>query len=388
MFNTFKRNIRDMDKILLAITVLMFIFGLLNIVTASSRESVVRYNTGLYYYFIRQSFMLSVGLVASLFIINIPTNNYRKWITPMFLLMLVLTLMLSFVGENVKGAQNWLPIPGIGSIQPSEFSKPVIIVTLSVLFEMFYKKLRKKNTNHWDLIGILLFVGLFIPILTFLQKDLGTMIIMVTIFGVLFLVSPILKKEKILTIICLIALAFVGGMMYYLWKGSLLTEAQLARFQYRYPCDHYTTGGYQICNGFIALNDGGLFGLGLGKSKQKYSYIPEPHTDSVFAIIAEENGAIFCTFIFFGYIVILYRILKLAAITNCPRNKYMCIGFATYIFMHIFINLGGLFAIIPLTGVPLTFFSYGGSYAIALVCSLAVVQRIHIETKNQKIKIR
>ena len=145
MFGMIIRNIRDMDKILFFLTILMFIFGLLNIVTASSRESVVRYNTGLYYYFIRQSFMLGVGLIGSLFIINIPTNSYRKWITPMFLVMLVLTLILSFTGENVKGAQNWLPIPGIGKIQPSKFSKPVIIVTLSILFEMFYKKLRKKK---------------------------------------------------------------------------------------------------------------------------------------------------------------------------------------------------------------------------------------------------
>lgn len=130
-----------------------------------------------------------------------------------------------------------------------------------------------------------------------------------------------------------------------------------------------------------------MFGLGIGKSKQKYSYIPEPHTDSVFAIIAEENGVIRCTFIFLAYIFILFRILKISMKTNTIRGKYICLGVASYIFIHIFINLGGLFGIIPLTGVPLPFLSYGGSFAISLLCSLALVQRIHIETKTQKIKV-
>ena len=144
----------------------------------------------------------------------------------------------------------------------------------------------------------------------------------------------------------------------------------------------------KVCNAFIAINNGGITGVGLGKSTQKYSYIPEPHTDMVFAIIAEENGVIICSLIFIAYLIIIYRILKLSMRTKDLKNKYICIGVATYIFLHILINLGGLFGVIPLTGVPLPFLSYGGSFTLSLIATLAVVQRIHIEMKNQKIKIK
>ena len=108
----------------------------------------------------------------------------------------------------------------------------------------------------------------------------------------------------------------------------------------------------------------------------------------VFAIIAEENGVLICSLIFIAYLVIIYRILKLSMKTKNLKNKYICIGVATYIFLHILINLGGLFGIIPLTGVPLPFLSYGGSFTLSLIATLAVVQKIHIEMKNEKIKIK
>ena len=170
-------------------------------------------------------------------------------------------------------------------------------------------------------------------------------------------------------------------------KGYILSPEQLDRFNFFNPCSNYEEGGYQTCNGFIAINDGGAFGLGGGKSKQKYSYIPEPHTDSVFAIIVEEQGFFKSLVIFLGYIIVLKRILSLSSKANTLRGRYICLGVATYIFMHILVNLGGIFGIMPLTGVPNPFLSYGGSFTISLIISLALVQRIHIETKRQKIKV-
>lgn len=166
---------------------------------------------------------------------------------------------------------------------------------------------------------------------------------------------------------------------------NVLSLEQLDRLNYFNPCSNYEDGGYQVCNGFIAINDGGLFGLGIGKSKQKYSYIPEPHTDSVFAIITEECGLLWDIVLFGLLIFVLKRILDLSSKANTIRGKYICLGVATYIFMHIFINLGGLFGLIPLTGVPLPFLSYGGSFTLSLIVSLSVIQRIHIET-NKPIK--
>lgn len=382
-----RKTYRDMDKVLFWTTVIMFVFGLLSIVSASSREAVVRYGSTLYHYFFRQLIMLLVGFGLSFFIININTSKYKKFAIIGFIGINLLLLYLWLYGTAHKGAQNWLYIPGLGSFQPSEFAKPIIIVCLSLLFEQFYHKLRNPKIKHWDMIGMILFVGLFSAAIIFLQKDLGTMMIIVAIFGVMFLASPILKTEKIKTIGLLIVVAGVAMLGMKAIKGYILTDAQLARFNFFNPCTRYETGGYQVCNGFIALNDGGLFGLGIGKSKQKYSYISEPHTDSIFAIIGEELGFVRSSIIFIAYIFILYRILSLSAKANTIRGKYICLGVAVYLFMHIFLNLGGILGVIPLTGVPLPFLSYGGSFTISFIIALTFVQRVAIETNRQKITV-
>lgn len=385
LLRNFKKNFKDMDKVLLVVTIFMFVFGLLNIVTASSRSVVLRYNTSLYNFFYKQLINLLAGSVAGLFILNVPTKNYKKWGILAFATVSGLLLYLSLYGTIHKGSVNWIKFMGF-TLQPSELAKPTIILCLAVLFEMFAKKLRSRGNNHYDLIGIILIVGCIFPLMVFLQHDLGTAIILFGIFGVMFLASPILRADKLKTCVFGIILVLILGSIIILKRGSLLSETQMSRFDFFDPCSKYETGGYQICNGFIAINEGGLLGVGIGDSKQ-ISYIPESHTDSVFAIIAEEYGFIRTTFVFIAYIVILGRILSLASKANTLRGRYICLGVATYIFLHILINLGGLFGIMPLTGVPLPFLSYGGSFTLSLFIALAMVQRIHIETKNQVIKI-
>ena len=383
----FRKNYRDMDKPLLFATIIMFIVGLLSIVSASSREAVVRYGSTLYHYFFRQLIMLLVGLFISLFLININSKKYKPLALIGFVGVNILLLHLLLKGTAHKGAQNWLYIPLIGSIQPSEFAKPVIIVCLSLLFEQFSNALRNPKEKHWDEIGMILFTGLFSAVIIFLQKDLGTMMIITVIFGVMFLASPILRSDKIKTIGLLAVVGVIGVLGMIAIKGYVLTPAQLARFNFFNPCTRYETGGYQVCNGFIAMNDGGLMGLGIGKSKQKYSYISEPHTDSIFAIIGEELGFLRSSLIFIAYIFILYRILSLSSRASTIRGKYICLGVAVYLFMHIFLNLGGILGIIPLTGVPLPFLSYGGSFTISFIVALTFVQRVAIETSRAKITV-
>lgn len=383
-----KKIINKMDKPLLIVTIGLLLFGLLNIVTASSREAVVRYEVSTYYYFYRQLFMICAGLFLSFIIINFRSSYYKNVIKPIYVFSFLLVAALFSFGVVVNGAKNWLPIPGLGTIQPSEFAKPVLIVLIAVCFERYNRLFSSTDySKKYMVIGRLLIAICIIPAMTFLQKDLGTVLIMLGIYAVMLFTSPLLKIDKIRIVSLVFVIGLVGCCFMYMKNGYLLSGAQMSRFDYINPCSKYETTGYQVCNGFIALNDGGLLGLGIGKSKQKYSYIPEPHTDSVFAIIGEEYGMIRCTFIFGAYIFILYRILKISVKSNTIRGRYICLGVATYIFLHIFINLGGLFGLIPLTGVPLPFLSYGGSYCVSLICSLALVQRVHIEIKSQKIVV-
>ena len=381
-----KSYYRDMDKPLLYMTIFLFVFGLLNIVTASSSEAVIRYEKSLLYYFFKQLSMIGLGVLISIFIIKKDSKKYPFYAFASFIFITSCVVYLFLYGTFHKGAQNWL---GIGSIkfQPSEFVKPIMIVCLAIIFDKTKNKLRNKKVKHFDIIGLILVVGLFNSVIIFLEKDLGTMLILLLIFFVMFMGSPILKDEKRKTILFLIIVGICGLLIIKNQKGYILSEEQLSRFNFINPCKNYLDGGYQICNAYIAINNGGLFGVGIGKSKQKYSYIPEPHTDMVFAIIAEEQGLIRSSIILVIYALILYRILNLSSKVSTLRGKYICLGVATFIFSHIAINLGGLFGILPLTGIPLPFLSYGGSFTISLIISLALVQRIHIEYKREKIKI-
>lgn len=381
-----KEIYKDLDKPLLFVTICLFIFGLFNIVTASSNEAVERYGVSIYYYFIKQLLILILGFIISLFIFNISSKKYKLIFTFLFLGISSLLIYLLLYGSFSRGAKNWISVLGF-SLQPSEFAKPIIIVCLALIFDKFFNFFRNTNKKHYNIIGLVLFVGLMPPAIIFLQKDLGTMFIMVCVFFIMFFASPILKIEKAKVFGLLVGLGIVAIMILKIVTGHVLTNAQLARFNFFNPCSTYETGGYQTCNGFIAINNGGLLGSGVGNSKQKYSYIPEPHTDMVFSIISEEQGFIKGSIILIFMFYVVYRILKISANASTMRGKYICLGVASYIFMHMFVNLGGLFALIPLTGVPLPFLSYGGSFTLCLIISLALVQRVNIETRRQKIKI-
>jgi len=381
-----RKILKDVDKPLLVVTIAFFVFGLLNIVTASSRAAVVNYDVSIYYYFYRQLAFIGVGFIISYFILKIDTKYYKLIVPALFLLAIVLNLW-ALTSEELAGSRNWIDLKFL-KLQPSEISKPIIIALLAILFEKYYRKLRTVNITHYEMIGKMLFISMIIPAIIILQKDFGTLLITLFIIFMMFLASPILRIDKLKSFLFMVGLLLFALLIAFKVQGYILNEARMTRFTtFLDPCGNYEKGGYQVCNSYIAINDGGLWGLGIGKSKQKYSYIPEPHTDSAFAIIAEEYGIYRTVFIFLGYIIILQRILLISSTASTLRGRYMCLGVASYLFIHIFVNLGGMFGIIPLTGVPLPFLSYGGSFVISLTASLAIVQRVCVESKNKKIKI-
>ena len=238
LFHKLKKNINDMDKVLLTVTIFLLVFGLLNIVTASSRAVVLRYNTSLYSFFYKQAFNLILGAIVSMIIVNIPTKKYKAWSIISFGLVLMLLIYLSLYGTVHKGSINWIKIFGF-TLQPSELAKPTVILCLSVLFEMFTSKLRNKNIKHFDLIGIIVAVGCIFPLMVFFQKDLGTAIILLSIFTVMFFASPILRKEKLKTFgLGIVVIGIVAGIIF-AKTGSVLSKTQLERFDFFDPFSKY-----------------------------------------------------------------------------------------------------------------------------------------------------
>ena len=384
-----KQNLKNMNGLLLFLTMLMFIYGLFNIVTASSREAEVMYNVSLYYYFFRQLKMLILGLIGSFIIINVDTKKYPFISFILYIIICGLLIYMLFHGTADRGSINWINLPFIGRFQPSEAAKPISIVFFAFILDKLSKQVNNESNQRWRYIIALFLVMFILPGIIFFQNDMGTAFILLSITGIMFLGGPVKTKDKILAgMVCALLICLVGGARY-VTKGYVLTEEQVSRItDFVKPCNKYTDGGYQACNDFIAINNGGLRGVGIGESKQKYSYIPEPHTDSVFAIIAEEYGFIFTTAIMAIYFLILRTILKIAYDADNLMNKYICLGCAGYIFLHIIINIGGLIGLLPMTGVPLPFLSYGGTFAISLIGMLAIVQRVAIETNLNKKKVK
>ena len=384
------RALKNMDKPLFVLTAILFLFGLLNIVSASSQTAVLKYHSDLYSYFYRQLITIVAGVIIGAFIIKTPTKSYKLMGPFFYIAVLVISLAVSFssFGADYSGNNNWINIKGF-TFQPSEFAKIIMIICIALLFEKYSEKLKNVKTEpseKYNIIGKILIVGLAFPFIIFLQKDIGTMLIITSIFFTLFFTSPIPSTYKLRAFALCGILGFVA-LIYLTSKGGVLSGAQKSRFEFFDPCSRYEEGGYQICNGFIAINSGGIIGNGIGQSKQ-ISYIPESHTDSVFAIIAEQYGLIVTTIIFIILTIILRRILNISMNSSTIKGRYICLGIATYIFLHILINLGGLFGIMPLTGIPLPFLSYGGSFTISLICALAVVQRIAVENNINRKKLK
>jgi len=371
-----------MDKPLLFMTILYSILGLVMILSASSVAAVLRYGQPSYNFFIRQLLFYGAAFsVGFIIVLRFPTGKYKLFIYLLLAGILASLFGLFIYGQITNGAQSWYRI-GFFSLQPAEFAKSALIIFMAV----FYDKSLKQNKNlYYNLFPIGIAVLIFA--LVAMQPDLGGALIIAFIVFLIFIKLP-LKKDGKIKLIKIIGVT-VGIILFaFVYKGNdLLNSMQLDRLTFKNPCSRYTENtGYQVCNGYIAINNGGLFGVGLGNSTQKYLYLPEAHTDFIFPILVEELGLIFAVFVLIGYVFILYRILKIAKNASTTRGMILSYGTFLLILMHLLVNLLGVLALIPLTGVPLPFLSYGGSFSINVILMIFVVERVAIENNNAKVK--
>ncbi len=374
--------LKKCDKFLLVFLIIYALLGLVMIFSASSVSTVLRYHVNPSHFFIRQLIFLMISLIVGIFILFFPTKNY-KFVSFLYAIGVIILLIGLFAyGQLTNHAQSWYNFGPI-SLQPSEFAKTALIIFMAC----FYDKLYRSKTKNISLYIIPLGLTLIYAILVILQPDLGSAIILLAIgFGVFFSI-PIIKKNFIKIFKFLIVGVIIVGIGFLYSGADLLNSRQMSRLKFQKPCSRYTEEtGYQVCNGFIAINNGELFGTGLGNSTQKYLYLPESHTDFIFPIIVEELGLVTGILIVIGYLLMLLRILKIAKNTYNLRNSILCYGAFIYLASHILINLCGILALIPLTGVPLPLLSYGGSYTINVVLIIFVILRVSIENNNAEIK--
>ena len=376
-----KKIFSKMDKPLLFTTIVFFLFGLVMVLSASSMESYMRYGSSPYYYFYRQAIFVSVGCILFFIILRIPTKLYKGTSYILMILIILSLTALSAYGYIGKGAQSWFQLGPI-NIQPSEFSKIISIIFLAC----YYEKNKDNLNNSWTLIKPIIPV-IIIFILVASQPDFGTAIIIALISIFMFFSLPMSKLCRFKFTSIMLVLILSLGCIFIVAKETILEDYQLERFNYKDPCLRYQEdSGYQLCNSFIAFKNGNLTGQGIGKSTQKYLYLPESYTDFIFPIIVEEWGLIVGIIIILMYLFIIYRIYMIARKAINLQGALLAYGVCIYIFLHIAINLIGVMGIGPLTGVPLPFLSYGGSYIFSLMIALAIAQRVAVESNNNLLK--
>lgn len=372
-----------MDIPLFIMVVLYVALGLVMIYSASNITAVVRYGYQPYHFFIRQAiFVLVSFFIGFLIVLRFPTRNYGALAWPLVFLLIGSLALLFVKGKIAGGAISWFDLKFF-KVQPSEFAKSILVIFMAI----YYNKLHyKKVKNIYAYFVPLGFAAIIIG-LVFMQPDLGSAAIIAGIVFLTFISIPVVQNN-IMKFIKIIAIGCILAMVAFLYSGNdFLSSIQKGRLNFRNPCSRYTeTTGYQVCNGFIAINNGGLFGVGLGNSTQKYLYLPESHTDFIFPIIVEELGLVTGIIIILGYAYILSRILKIAKTSENLRCSILAYGTFWYFTLHILVNLLGVLALIPLTGVPLPFLSYGGSFTVNAIIMIFVVERVNIENKINKTK--
>ena len=354
------------DKTLLSVVLIMLVFGLVMIASAGVIYSQTMYGDA-YYFFKHQLFF---GVLPGLFVLwlfqKIDYHFWRKLAVPFFFAS-VICLILVFVpgvGSKVYGASRWLQL-GPFSFQPSEMAKLSIIIYLAAWLESRGAQ-RIKDVFE----GLLPFLGIMgvVGFLIMKQPDTGTLgVIVLTSFAIFFV-----SGARMNHLVSMSAASAFG-----MW---ILVKIEPYRFNrilaFMNPAADPQGIGYQINQALLAVGSGGLFGVGLGHSRQKFNYLPEPVGDSIFAIIGEELGLIGGVILVILFVIVAFRGIKIAKNAPDMFGRLVATGITIWIVLQAFINIGANIALVPLTGIPLPFISYGGTSLIFLMSAVGILLNI------------
>ena len=349
------------DFLLLFSAILLTLFGLFMIYDVSSFVAFRDFGDK-YHYVKDQLFWVGLGLAGLLFFSNFNYHILHFLALPILAVALVLLILVFVpgVGIHVLGASRWINM-GIFVLQPGEFVKLALAVYLAAWFS---------NKEKGRLPAFLLLLGLVL-FLVMMEPDMGTAIVILAEALAIYFLSG----GNILYFIILGPLLFLTGIAFI--KSSPYRARRLEAFLNLN--ESFDSSSYHVKQTLIALGSGGLMGVGLGNSLQKYAYLPETTTDSIFAIIAEELGFVGAVFLVLFFVFIVWRCFYIAIHAKDSFGRLLAGGIATFLAIQTIINLASQTALIPLTGIPLPFISYGGSSLIIDLCSIGILLNISSE---------
>ena len=353
-----------MDYALLIITLLLLCTGLIMLLSASAPTSLSESGNS-YKYVIKQGIMTLVGLFAMIVLSKIDYRIFRRFKWIIYVGLIILLVLVGLVGTNAGGARRWINILGF-SFQPSEFAKVGFIIFYAAILSDMKEKNKIKKLVPGFLFPLIFLVPIVISIYI-LQNHFSATFIIVAITCVQMFVAGSCFRYFLGT-----GALGVTGILGLLLKKS--TEKSTGDESFRFSriqtwlnidSASLTGEGWQINQSLYAIGSGGLFGVGLGNSKQKYLYLPEPQNDFIFAVLAEELGFVGCVFVIVLFMFFIWRGIVISIKAEDNFGTLIAIGITTMIGLQALINIAVVTNTIPVTGMPLPFFSYGGSAMLA-----------------------
>jgi len=364
----FKKEDRLPDIVLLLVTLILIIVGTAMIYSSSSIIALEKFKDG--QYFLKKQLMFVVlGLISMMVMTKIPYTYLKKWAYPALLMSFVFLLLLFVPSLGMKrgGATRWLNLGGF-SFQVTEMVKITMIIFLAHLLtrKAYYIKDFTK--------GVLVPLGVtgVVILLILLQPDFGTAVIIATIFLMMLCIAGAQIKH----LLFLMAAFVPVGIALIFYKGYRLTRLLAFLDPWKDP----DNTGFQIIQSLISFGSGGAFGVGIGEGMQKLFYLPEPHTDFILSIIAEESGFIGVTIVIIMFALFAYRGFMIAL--NAPDffGTLLAAGLTMVISLEAFINIAGVMGLIPLKGLVLPFLSYGGTAFIMSMTAVGILLNISTQT--------
>jgi len=356
---------KQIDKTLLLLTVALIIFGLMAIASAGVAYSQIHAGDS-YYYFKHQLFYgLIPGLIILYFTQRIDYNFWKKISFPFFLSSVFFSILVFIpgIGSRVYGASRWIYL-GPLSFQPSEMLKLSVVIYLAAWLENRKEKIRE----FYDGLAPFVFIVGIISFILIKQPDIGTLGVIILIAMSIYFLSGAKLSH--------LAGMFVVGFssLFFLIKFEAYRMSRLLVFMH--PELDPRGIGYQINQALLAIGSGGILGVGLGHSLQKFNYLPEPIGDSIFAIIGEELGLIGGVFLVGLFLFFAMRGMRIAKAAPDRFARLLAAGIVSWIVFQAFINIAAISGLIPLTGIPLPFISYGGTSIIFLLAGVGILLNI------------
>lgn len=345
-----KRSNARTTTTLLVLVVVLVVVGLGVTMSASSAFALNQTETQDQWHFVKRQLVgVGLGTIALIVFSRIPYRFWRSMAIPAFVLTVGLLVAVEFAGITEGGATRWLPIPGLTSFQPSELAKAAVIFILAYIFE---RKAKLLTTFGHFIVPVIATVGV-IGVLIMRQPDLGTMIIIGAAAMAVILASDVpMKYVLVLGLVAVMATTFL----------AFEADYRSARMEsFLNPELDPQGDGYQLLQGYYALGNGGVFGVGLGASRARWFYLPNAHTDFIFAIIGEETGLVGGVTVI-GLFVALAVAGWMVAVRAPDRfGRMVAAGIMVWLSFQALVNIGGVLGVIPITGIALPFVSFGST---------------------------